>query len=200
MSVSRGFTLSLTGLTAAITIGALSLTATSANAQGRRDFCDGYARQAVEQNDINERRNCGLKGSRWSENRAAHFGWCMLFPKQAEKEADARKDELKDCRDDRRADRRDDNKGDRVGKRANCDAYAKIATVQAEANQKYNCGLRGGEWNTEERAHFRWCMKSRRAFLADEFRYRSGELQKCFDKLGDYDDEGNDKDYRRRKF
>jgi hypothetical protein len=43
-------------------------------------------------------------------------------------------------------------------------------------------------------------MRARRQFLADEIRFRQVELQKCFDKLGDYDEEQEDRGYRRRRF
>lgn len=191
MSLSRNFRHLLQAMTAAL-IGAYALSADPAEAQGRRDFCDNYANEAVRAAEANERRNCGYEGPRWSSNRGAHFAWCLIAPGQAEREADARREQLQECRQDRRE--------EKVGKRANCDTYAKIAVVQADANNKYDCGYRGGEWITEERPHFRWCMRSRRDYLADEIRYRAVELQKCFNKLGDYDDEGSDRDYRRRRF
>ena len=192
MSFPRSFGISLAGLAMALSIGIVLHTAPDANAQNRREFCEDYARDAVRQAEANERRNCGFEGRRWSDNRAAHFSWCLLFPRQAEKEGEARKDELEECRDNRRA--------ERTGKRASCETYAKIAIVQAEANRKYECGYRGGEWIAEDRPHIRWCMRSRRNFLLDEIRFRAAELQKCFDKLGDYDDEGNDRDYKQRRF
>ena len=168
----------------------------SADAQSRQASCNEYAEDAVKQNAINERQNCGYKGPRWSDNRAAHFGWCMIFPKQTRQEAKARSEELEACRDNRRNDRR----REREGRRANCDTYAKIAVVQADANKKYDCGNRGGEWDDREREHFRWCMRARRSFLADELRYRTAELQKCFNKLGDDDEDSDDRGYKRRKF
>src|SRR5258706_486099 len=82
--------------------------------------------------------------------------------------------------------------------RANCDTYAKIAQVQADANQKYNCGYRGGVWETDSRPHFGWCMINKRYAMLDELRYRAQELQKCFNTLGDYDEEGGDRNYQRR--
>jgi hypothetical protein len=145
---------------------------------------------------MNERRNCGFQGPRWSDNRTAHFGYCMVFPRQAQQESEARKEELESCRDNRRENRR----AEREGRRANCDTYAKIAVVQADSNRKYNCGYRGGEWEREERPHFRWCMRARRSFLEDELRFRTGELQKCFNKLGDDDEDSDDRGYKRRRF
>lgn len=164
----------------------------SAEAQGRRDRCDEYAREAVKQSEINDRRNCGFKGPQWNDNRAAHFSWCMIFPKQAKEEQEDREAKLAGCRDTRRS--------ERTGRRASCDTYAKIAGVQADANKKFNCGFRGDEWDNNERQHMRWCMRAKRAYLLDEIRYRAGELQKCFDKLGDDDDDTDDRGYQRRKF
>jgi hypothetical protein len=187
---------------------AVLLSAPGAEAQGGRQACGEYARDAVEQNEANERRKCGFEGPRWSSNEGAHLAWCLISPGGAEREAAARREQLQGCREDRREERREGREerreerrdGKREGKRANCDTYAKIAVAQAEANQKYECGYRGGEWATREAPHFQWCMKSRRSYLGDELRFRTGELQKCFDKLGDYDDEGNDREYRRRRF
>ena len=216
MKTSKTCVLPFVHLLVTAAIGAsFILTASGAEAQGRRAACGDYAREAVEQNETNLRRKCGFEGPRWNSNEGGHLAWCLISPDGAEREAAARREQLQGCREDRREDRRegreerredrregrDDRRdGKREGKRANCDTYAKLAVVQAEANEKYECGNRGGEWSTRESAHFQWCMKSRRAYLGDELRYRTGELQKCFDRLGDYDDEGNDREYRRRRF
>ncbi len=165
---------------------------TSAHAQGRAERCQDYARGAVRQAEENDRNNCGFNGPRWNADRGAHFAWCMLFPRQADNESDARKDDLRKCVADRRP------SGNREGKRANCDTYSSIAAVQADANDKYKCGNRGGEWNNDKRAHFQWCMTNKREFMLDEMRYRAQELQKCFNNLGDYDDDKWDRNYRRR--
>lgn len=191
MSDWKKFAFSVAGIGAIAITGMISI-APDVNAQGRRDICENYAEDAVRHSEINERRNCGFKGPRWSDNRTAHFGWCMVFPRQAQQEAEARKEELESCRDNRRA--------EREGRRANCDTYAKIAVVQADANRKYKCGYRGGEWEREERPHFRWCMRAKRSFLEDELRFRTGELQKCFNKLGDDDEDSDDRGYKRRRF
>jgi hypothetical protein len=171
--------------------------ASPASAQGRQARCGEYAQDAVEAAEKAERGNCGFQGPRWGRDRGPHFGWCMLFPRQAEDEAAARASELRSCLADRGgSDRR--GGGGREGKRANCDTYSSIAAVQAEANEKYKCGNRGGEWNTSKREHFGWCMTNKREFMIDEIRFRSQELQKCFNNLGDYDDDKWDRGYRRR--
>ena len=84
---------------------------------------------------------------------------------------------------------RHDRRGDVEGKRASCEVYARIAVVQAEANKRFNCGLRGPAWEAEARPHFRWCRFAPRRLIAEEQRSRADELQQCFDKLGDFDDE-----------
>lgn len=194
MSFAKATRALMVSLAAAVTACLVSLTvlANPAEAQNRRAECNKYAREAVRQNEINERRDCGFDGSRWSDNRIAHFGWCMIFPRQAEKESDVRDDMLAECRGKRR--------DQRAGRRASCDTYAKIAVVQARANKKFDCDYRGGEWMTRERAHFRWCMRAKRKYLVDEIRYRAIELQKCFNRLGDDDEDTEDRGYRRRRF
>ena len=173
--------------------------AAPANAQSRDERCRDYARDAADQADQNQRNRCGYSGPRWSDDRTGHFAWCMLFPRQAEDENRARADDLRRCGGGDR-DRRGGGGGggNREGKRANCDTYSSIAEVQAEANDKYKCGYRGGEWSTNKRGHFEWCMTNKREFTLDEMRYRAQELQKCFNNLGDYDDDRYDRSYRRR--
>jgi hypothetical protein len=73
------------------------------------------------------------------------------------------------------------------GKRAACATYAQIAVVQAEANRWYNCGYSGGRWDTDARAHFRWCRFVQRETKVRGGIERSTELQRCFDRLGDFD-------------
>ncbi|MDX2266414.1 MAG: hypothetical protein NW215_15750 [Hyphomicrobiales bacterium] len=86
------------------------------------------------------------------------------------------------------------------GKKAGCETYANLAVVQAEANDKYRCGYRGGEWSDNKRGHYEWCLRNKRDFMADEIRYRAVQLQNCFNRLGDYDDENYDRGYTRRRF
>lgn len=193
----------LGGLGACLALAA-ALAVSPVSAQGRDD-CEDYAREAVDLAQRAERLNCGFDGPRWSDNRGGHFAWCLIAPRAARDENDARRAQLEQCerrsgRQERREERRDDRRSDRIGKRANCDTYSQIARVQADANQKYNCGYRGGEWSTESRAHFGWCMANKRDFMLDELRYRAVELQKCFNNLGDFDEEGGDNNYRRRRF
>ncbi len=82
-----------------------------------------------------------------------------------------------------------DERGNVEGKRASCEVYAKIAQVQTEANHKYNCGLNGVRWDHSIEQHFRWCRHVAREDVINAVRERAGELQRCFNQLGDFDDE-----------
>jgi hypothetical protein len=84
---------------------------------------------------------------------------------------------------------RDDPKRDVEGKRATCDTYARIAVVQAQANQRFRCGLQGAGWNDDARRHFEWCRWVPRRRVAEEQRNKAEDLQRCFDRLGDFDDD-----------
>ena len=84
---------------------------------------------------------------------------------------------------------RDDRRGDVEGKRASCEVYARIAVVQAEANSRFRCGLRGPAWVADVKPHFQWCRYVPRRKIAEEQRSRADELQRCFDRLGDFDDD-----------
>jgi len=83
------------------------------------------------------------------------------------------------------------------GKRASCEVYAQISVVQAEANRRYNCGYGGERWDTTARTHFHWCRYVRREAIAHEFRDRAIDLQRCFDRMGDFDEERSE--YRRER-
>jgi len=169
----------------------LAAMSVAAAAQGRRAECAGYASEAVAQYEQNLRLRCDFESPRWSDERESHFAWCLISPRGAADESETRRRMLEDC-----ADRRRGGGGD--GKHANCDTYAKVAAVQAQANGKYNCRFRGPEWSSDSHSHYRWCMSNKRDFIIDQVRYRAAELQKCFNSLGDYDDGNWDRDYRRR--
>ena len=84
---------------------------------------------------------------------------------------------------------RDDRRGDVEGKRASCEVYARIAVVQADASARFRCGLRGPAWVSDPAPHFRWCRFVPHGRIAQEQRSRADELQRCFDRLGDFDDD-----------
>jgi hypothetical protein len=83
---------------------------------------------------------------------------------------------------------KDDRRGDVEGKRASCEVYARVAQVQADANERYRCGYRGPQWDRDVRPHFNWCRRAARRDLARDQLARSQQLQDCFNRLGDFDD------------
>ena len=83
----------------------------------------------------------------------------------------------------------DDPRRDVEGKRASCDTYARIAVVQAQANERFRCGLQGPGWNDDAHRHFEWCRWMPRQRVAEAQRERSEDLQLCFNRLGDFDDD-----------
>lgn len=82
-----------------------------------------------------------------------------------------------------------DERGNVEGKRASCEVYARIAQIQAEANRKYRCGFEGPAWDFNAQAHFQWCRHVRRDTISNAARERFAQLQRCFDRLGDFDDD-----------
>lgn len=83
----------------------------------------------------------------------------------------------------------EDERGNVEGKRATCEVYARTAIVHADANRDYRCGYTGARWSRDPMPHFRWCRYVSRAQIADELRERHRELQRCFDRLGDFDED-----------
>jgi len=49
------------------------------------------------------------------------------------------------------------------GKRASCDVYARIAVIQADANQRFRCGLLGPAWDERSGSLARPCSQSSEA-------------------------------------
>ena len=84
---------------------------------------------------------------------------------------------------------RDDPRRDVEGKRASCDVYARVAVIQADANRRFRCGYQGPAWNDDPARHFQWCRYVPRRLTSDSQRGRSEDLQRCFDRLGDFDDD-----------
>jgi hypothetical protein len=84
------------------------------------------------------------------------------------------------------------------GKRASCEVYAQLSVVQAEANRRYNCGFGGPRWDAVGRSHFEWCRYVGREAVRGQLRERGMDLQQCFDRMGDFDEERGD--WRRGRY
>ena len=55
-----------------------------------------------------------------------------------------------------------------------------------------HCGYNGARWEHDLEQHFRWCRHIRREAVITEVRERAGELQRCFNQLGDFDEEATE--------
>lgn len=191
------------------TLACLAAINTASFAQGRRDECSRYAREAVAQYEESQRMGCNYAGERWSSARETHFAWCLLYERKAKWERHIRRKLLQECAERTPPETRtrletesDDfpaqSTQSEEAKHASCDTYSRIAMIQTNANKKHECGFEGAEWIEDEQAHYEWCVSNKRIFALEETRFRAQELQKCFDRLGDYDDKDWDRNYRRR--
>ncbi|MEW6367126.1 MAG: hypothetical protein AB1714_21055 [Acidobacteriota bacterium] len=71
----------------------------SAGGDDNRARCEQYARRAVEQDQENQLRACGLSGARWHGDYDSHFNWCLgVDPSWAESETRARDEDLQKCK------------------------------------------------------------------------------------------------------
>ncbi len=56
------------------------------------DYCEHYAREAVEQQAENLERDCGFVGGAWTSDYRGHYRWCLRVDRQAaEEETEARR-------------------------------------------------------------------------------------------------------------
>ena len=110
--------------------------------------CQGYADQAVKQAKEATVMKCGFSGGRWAADYAGHFNWCLSANEGARAgEVKARTDQLFGCLSAFNAKRQEA-----------CNTYAAIAVVQAQQNQKRQCGFTGGRWAADKPGHMAWCM------------------------------------------
>jgi len=69
-----------------------------AQSQAKQDFCRGYADEAVASAARNESLACGYGGGRYTGDRAAHYGWCLVADEgQVREEAQIREKDLGEC-------------------------------------------------------------------------------------------------------
>lgn len=108
--------------------------------------------EAVKQQKANKAKNCGLKGGAWSEDYAAHFGWCLKASSSQRAGANnSRNEQLAGCFSVKSA------AEDQALKDA-CAQYAATATTQQKENLDRKCNFAGGAWNKDWNVHFKWCM------------------------------------------
>lgn len=64
----------------------------------KNSLCTQYARTAVRQNQLNERKKCGFTGNRWTNDYNGHYNWCMAVAENtSHQETQARKVFLDNC-------------------------------------------------------------------------------------------------------
>jgi hypothetical protein len=150
-----------------------------------RDFCASYARNAVRQNDENQRRDCGFKGGRWSSNYDRHYRWCRdTSYDKADKENRDRQKDLQRCR--RGSGYPGPDRGDPDGpgsgssdRRTFCESYARNAVWQGNENRNKGCGFSGPLWHTDYRGHYDWCLQVSNSATAEASLRRGRELKLC---------------------
>ncbi|MEE4378096.1 MAG: hypothetical protein V2J55_11385 [Candidatus Competibacteraceae bacterium] len=147
-----------------------------------RDFCTSYARQAVRQYDENQRRDCGLKGGRWHSNYDDHYRWCRdnSYDK-ADKSNRKREEDLRRCR--RESNRPDYGRPDygdpSSDRREFCESYARTAVWQGNENRNKGCGFSGPLWHTDQKSHYKWCLRVSNTEIVEARQRRSRGLSRC---------------------
>ena len=132
--------------------------------------CRGYAETAVEQNQQNTRRRCGLTGRRWQSNYQTHYAWCAEGDNYriAHRETAARERALDKCG------------GSRNEIAKTCRAYAKTAVQQNRENIQRKCRYQGVRWLSDYDAHYGWCTDGgNHSRAAGETSTRAAMLQRC---------------------
>jgi len=139
-----------------------------AGAGNKAQFCSNYAQSAVNQQQNNLQKNCGLSGNRWHLDYNKHNNWCMSAPKvKATSEHKTRKNKLNQC-------------GAGAGNKAQfCSNYAQSAVNQQQNNLQKNCGFAGGRWNLNYIKHRDWCMNTPKANATGERSARKAQLNQC---------------------
>ncbi|TAN39903.1 MAG: hypothetical protein EPN25_09705 [Nitrospirae bacterium] len=135
---------------------------------GRNDFCERYAKTAVDQSSQNDRKGCGYGGDRWHSNYQKHLRWCMNVDRgAADSEASARADDLARC-----------GSGG-GGNREFCRSYARSAVKQNDRNKRRDCGFMDDRWHSNYQKHLRWCLTVDRSEAESQTDARDGELEAC---------------------
>lgn len=61
----------------ALVAGGVLLAGTAVVKAADREFCEEYARAAINQARINLERNCRFAGPRWATEWHVHYDWCL---------------------------------------------------------------------------------------------------------------------------
>jgi hypothetical protein len=150
-------------------------------------LCEGYARQAAQQNRQNAELGCGLSGAQWSPDYRYHYDWCVQGRnwESATRWNQWRDGELAKCRVAKTKPPAPQPPSPQPPAPQPaavqiCEGYARQAVQQNQQNTQLSCGLSGPQWNSEYRYHFDWCVQGRNSEAAPRWnQWRDGEIAKC---------------------
>ena len=124
----------------------------------RCNMCNGYANEAVDQQQRNEANRCGYRGDPWSRDRRGHLRWCLTAGQGAiDGQTNLRRAEVAKCE--------------------GCRTYADRAVNAFNATRI--CGYAGDRWSPDREGHFRWCTGVASSHSQSEEAAREAEAGKC---------------------
>ena len=131
--------------------------------------CDDYAKQAIAQNKRNTALNCGLSGNLWGHTYAEYYQWCLnKGPRKLTGRTERRKEALQQCK----------------RQKAACDAYARRALSQAQANRDNRCGYKGPNWRLDSDTHYRWCRSVDKLQRENQIAWLNDKIAVCQNRGG----------------
>jgi hypothetical protein len=129
--------------------------------------CRAWADYAMNQQNVNATRNCGLTGAQWHSDWQGHYDWCMATP-PAERQAMSKlkADVIAQC-----------VAGAETP--ATCRAWADYALNQQKLNVTLRCGLTGAQWHVDWQRHYGWCMATPTAERKAMSKLKADALATC---------------------
>jgi len=134
---------------------------------GDPQSCAPYAKNAVTQQQLNQKRGCGFAGDGWHLNYNKHYNWCLNnSPGIRYKHTKSRQDSLTRC-------------GKTGGKTKVCKNYANQAVAQQKTNLRLKCNISGPAWHQDYNQHYNWCMNAKSGTPGTFAKSRSDRLAQC---------------------
>jgi hypothetical protein len=129
--------------------------------------CTVYAQTAVEAQQKNIQRSCGLSGDPWSLDFGGHRSWCMGSPASAAaSETQARTASLAKC--------------------SQCETYAREAVDAQQKNVDNQCRQSGDRWSGNFVDHRSWCMGAPQSSIDAESLGRKSAIAACLGPCREY--------------
>ena len=141
--------------------------------KNRRELCADYASKAVDQQDENLFRQCGYRGSKWSDRYKNHFRGCLsLSARQRVSSAKNRTNALRRCEQNRRQVNRA------------CQRFAQTADELGRSAGENNCELPRTKWIGGYDTAYDWCRKNRGEANDAALREARASLSTCLARGG----------------